>query len=232
MTVLPRRPRWVYTDAVGAVDYSMSEPQRPWTPGSLSHGGHDVSAAGIGAAFVYRTDDLLHQTLRFPTSELGDVMRLLRFLQEHVNTAVLRPDRDVPAEQWTVRGVSPAIGEEIRPRRIDLLEMWEQDLTVRRSTAGVFDGIYMPNPVPIFASITPNTGPAAGGTAVVIQGDGFVPGSTVTIGGNPATSIVVVSVQTITCVTPAGTVGARDVVITEPGFDAGSVTAAGAYTYT
>ncbi len=142
MTDLPRRPRWVYTDAAGAVDYSMSEPQLPWTPGSLSMGGSDISGAGIPAAFVIRQEDLLHMTLRFPTGEIADVFRLVRFLQEGVATAVLRLDQDVPAVTDTVWGHSPGLEEEIRPRKGDLLEMWELDITVRRSTAGIFEDDY------------------------------------------------------------------------------------------
>jgi hypothetical protein len=74
--------------------------------------------------------------------------------------------------------------------------------------------------------ISPASGAAAGGTAVTITGTGFQTGDSVTIGGVSATSIVRVSPTSITCVTPAGTEGARDVVI------AGAVTLTGGFTYT
>ena len=72
------------------------------------------------------------------------------------------------------------------------------------------------NNAPTVTSITPNTGDPAGGEAVTIGGTGFqnfAPGTnTVTIGGNPCTSVVTVNNTTITCVTPAGS-GVDDVVV-------------------
>jgi IPT/TIG domain-containing protein/Big-like domain-containing protein/BACON domain-containing protein/3-keto-disaccharide hydrolase/beta-xylosidase-like protein len=63
------------------------------------------------------------------------------------------------------------------------------------------------------AGITPASGPTAGGTAVQIQGSGFTAGSTVTIGGAPATSVVVNSDINISAVTPARPAGPTDVVV-------------------
>jgi len=86
-------------------------------------------------------------------------------------------------------------------------------------------------PAPTFTSITPATGPAAGGTAVTIVGTNFVSGgsSGVTIGGAAATNVVVVDSAHITAITPAGTAGSQNVVITNN--DGQTITAAGAYTY-
>lgn len=56
-------------------------------------------------------------------------------------------------------------------------------------------------PKPI--SVSPTTGPVTGDTNVTISGQAFVPGATVTIGGVPCTSPVVVDSETITCVTGA-----------------------------
>ena len=82
---------------------------------------------------------------------------------------------------------------------------------------------------PTITNISPNTGSTAGGTAVTITGTEFATGATVTFGGVSATDIVVVSATEITCVTPAGTAGAVDVVITNT--DTGTVTSAGGFTY-
>ena len=68
----------------------------------------------------------------------------------------------------------------------------------------------------------------AAGTAVTIDGTGFVSGATVTIGGAAATNVVVVSATQLRVTTPAGTAGARDVVVTTSG---GSATCAGCLTY-
>lgn len=228
---LPRQPRWVYTDAGGAVDYSMEVPQREWNYGSLALGGSDVSGAGVPAAFVVRKDYLLHLTLRFFAAEWTSVERLVAHLQEG-GSSQFRPDKDVPAVNHTVYGVSPILGEEIAPTRGAEPSTLDLPISIRRTTSSIFTDNYYHEPAPRFTSIVPNTGTDIGGTAVTITGAKFQTGATVTIGGAAATSIVVVSERTITCVTPAGTIGARDVVITNPDTDAGSVTAVGAFTYT
>jgi hypothetical protein len=76
--------------------------------------------------------------------------------------------------------------------------------------------------------ISPATGAAAGGTAITLTGTNYTPGATVTVGGAAATNVTVVSEKKITCTTPAGTAGARDVVVTT---DAGTVTKTGGFTY-
>lgn len=81
---------------------------------------------------------------------------------------------------------------------------------------------------PEIASLNPATGAAAGGTAVTITGEDFTGATGVTFGGTAATSVVVVSDTSITCVTPAKTAGAYDVVVTTP---AGSDTLTNGYTY-
>lgn len=85
-------------------------------------------------------------------------------------------------------------------------------------------------PAPTFVSITPNSGLNAGGLAVAIVGTRFTVDATVMIGGAAATSVVVVSPTSITCVTPAHVADeATDVVITNG--DASTVTGVGAFTY-
>jgi formylglycine-generating enzyme required for sulfatase activity len=78
------------------------------------------------------------------------------------------------------------------------------------------------------SSIVPNNGSYTGGTAITITG-AYLAGTTgVTIGGVPATNVVAVSATQVTAVTPAGSVGAVDVVITGT---KGAVTVAGGFTY-
>jgi hypothetical protein len=84
---------------------------------------------------------------------------------------------------------------------------------------------------PTFTSITPNSGTTAGGKPVTIVGTNFVDGGSfgVTIDGTPATSVVWVDSSHITALTPVGTAGAKDVVITNN--DGQTATGTGAYTY-
>jgi hypothetical protein len=83
---------------------------------------------------------------------------------------------------------------------------------------------------PSIGSVSPNSGPASGGTAVTISGANFSTSgtTTVTFGGSPATNVNVSNASTITATTPAHAVGAVDVVVNTGGQ---SATASGAFTY-
>ena len=83
---------------------------------------------------------------------------------------------------------------------------------------------------PTLTSVSPTSGPTAGGTTITLTGTGFVSGATVRVGGTSATSVTVVSGTQITARTPAGTAGARDVQVTNPSGQ--SATRTGAFTYT
>lgn len=89
---------------------------------------------------------------------------------------------------------------------------------------------YEPEPTfPVVTGIWPDSGPVSGGTSVQVFGLRFQSGATVTIGGNPATNVVFVSSTELTCDTPAGTVGAADVVVENP--DGQSATLAVGYAF-
>ena len=76
------------------------------------------------------------------------------------------------------------------------------------------------------------SGTAQGRTPVTIKGTNLTGATSVTFGGAAATSVVVVDAQTITALTPPGTVGpAVAAVVTTPAGTATQRHAAGAYTY-
>ena len=81
---------------------------------------------------------------------------------------------------------------------------------------------------PTVTGISPTGGPTAGSTPVTITGTNFTGATGVTIGGASATAVSVTNSTTIAATTPAGTAGARDVVVTTPG---GTGTGTGLYTY-
>lgn len=85
-------------------------------------------------------------------------------------------------------------------------------------------------PAPTVTTVSPATGVAAGGAAVTLTGTGFQAGATVKFGTTAAASVVVVDGTTITCVSPAHTAGAVDVVVTNPDLQLGTATAAFTYT--
>jgi len=80
---------------------------------------------------------------------------------------------------------------------------------------------------PKVTSVEPSAGSTAGGTAVKIKGSGFLKGSTVKI-GSEATSVVIVSETEITAKTAAGAAGKDEVVVTDVG---GSSTEGPKFTY-
>lgn len=56
---------------------------------------------------------------------------------------------------------------------------------------------------PVISSISPSSGPSAGGTTVTIIGTDFTAGATVLFGANPATNVqVAADGLSLTCVTP------------------------------
>ena len=86
---------------------------------------------------------------------------------------------------------------------------------------------YDANPAPNILSISPNNGPAGGGTTVTIIGTGLNGVSSVTFDGVAGTNLNVQSAAVLTVETPAG-LGSVDVTATNP---SGSDTVNGGYTY-
>ena len=56
---------------------------------------------------------------------------------------------------------------------------------------------------PAVTTVSPSSGPSAGGTAVTLTGTDFTTGATVTFGGVAATNVIVASATSITLTTPA-----------------------------
>jgi formylglycine-generating enzyme required for sulfatase activity len=77
-------------------------------------------------------------------------------------------------------------------------------------------------------SVWPNMGSTAGGTVITITGTNLTGTSAVTIGGVAATSVTVVSATRVTAVTPPGSTGAKNVVVTTP---AGTASLTNGFTY-
>lgn len=67
---------------------------------------------------------------------------------------------------------------------------------------------------PTVSSVSPTSGPLAGGTLITITGTDFTGATAVTVGGNFCTSLDVVSPTSSICITPSGTAGAKNVVVT------------------
>lgn len=84
---------------------------------------------------------------------------------------------------------------------------------------------------PTITSVSPQSGPTAGGTTITIVGANFVQGVTVLVGDNAATNVLLPTADgtQITCVTPPGAADTFDVVVTN--LNGQSATKSGAFTY-
>jgi alpha-tubulin suppressor-like RCC1 family protein len=71
-------------------------------------------------------------------------------------------------------------------------------------------------PAPVVSKISPNVGPAHGGTIVTITGSGFTGASSVSFGTGVANTFTVTSDTSIAAVAPAGAPGLVDVRVTTP----------------
>ncbi len=94
---------------------------------------------------------------------------------------------------------------------------------------GTLEGGFTYVPPPTVTSVAPTSGFPAGGTAVTITGTDFVSGATVTLGGTAATGVTFNSSTSLSATTPAGVLGAVDVVVTNPDTQTGTL--AGGFTY-
>ncbi len=88
---------------------------------------------------------------------------------------------------------------------------------------------YTTVPAPSITSVSPSSGPVAGGTAVTITGANFQSGATVQFGTAAATGVTFNSATSISATTPAGAAGAVAVTVTNP--DHQSATLSGGFAY-
>ncbi len=100
--------------------------------------------------------------------------------------------------------VMPTLGSPIDPNQLS---------TLRLSFAAI-PGAGRPSP-PSLASVSPNSGPPAGGTTVTIMGSSFTGASAIQFGSIPASTFSVASDTQMTAVSPPGS-GTVDVTVTTP----------------
>lgn len=112
---------------------------------------------------------------------------------------------------------------------IQFFAVWSRALSGAEAAAWAASPDLFPPPPPAITSINPASGTELGGTEVTLTGTGFVDGATVTFGGVAATATEWDSATTMVAVTPPGTVGAADVVVTNPDAQAGTL--AGGFAY-
>lgn len=154
--------------------------------------------------------------------------RLIRFVSGNLTSL-----NSLSETAGTLRLRVQAIGSTIKGS--DTLSSWRHSLTDTTVTTGLKVGVFYVNLwsgaenrrqvdsfyardflTPASISTSPSSGSTAGGTSVTITGTGFESNATVSIGGNAATGVTVASETSLTATTPAGTAGAKNVVVTNP----------------
>ena len=123
----------------------------------------------------------------------------------------------------TITAVSPAVAT---PTVVDVTVSVAGGGTSATGTSDRFT--YLPT----VTNVSPNSGPVVGGTAVTINGTGFVAGSSVAFGTHPAAAVTIVSSTTISAISPAATApGTVDVTVTAPGAGTSISSAGDHFTY-
>jgi hypothetical protein len=84
-------------------------------------------------------------------------------------------------------------------------------------------------PAPTLTTVAGDEGSTVGGTQLTLTGTGFDADTVVLVGGEPCLAVVVVSDTSLTCTTPAGTLGVTDVEVLNS--DGQSAVLVGAFTY-
>jgi hypothetical protein len=138
-----------------------------------------------------------------------------------------------PGSNFTLRILTSPDSDLAEDRSVTTIGTYNATATLTSSGPWVMQMVALKASVsgssaPTITSISPNSGSVNGGTAVTITGTNFVAGATVTLGGTPATNVVVVSGTSITATTPAHAAGAVNVVVTDSG---GSGTLTNGFTY-
>ncbi len=141
-------------------------------------------------------------------------------------TVISDPEKRVTADVYATRhhdeGTNPSDTRDGVPEGSIKTLLFKAGAIVRQSQ---IDKLF---PAATIATITPATGPAAGGTVVVITGANLDGVADVKFGATPGTSLKVLSSGRLQVTTPAGTAGAVNVVISD---EAGPVTKTGGFTY-
>jgi len=121
-----------------------------------------------------------------------------------------------------IQAVTPAHA----PGKVDVTVTNPDPDTKPATLTGAFT--YLPPPT--VTSVSPTSGPSAGGTAVTITGSDFQQNATVAFGGVEATPVTVAGAIQIQTQTPAHPSGTVDILVTNP-TDGQSDKLAGAFTY-
>ncbi|MEE1764413.1 IPT/TIG domain-containing protein [Streptomyces sp. SP18BB07] len=151
---------------------------------------------------LYKADGTRITKAAFPATNVADPEKVVT--ADIYSTRPYTPDGDQKPE-GSIKTVAYKVGAVLRQSEID----------------GLFQ-------TATIDTVSPATGPTAGGTVVTITGTSLDGVSAVNFGATPGTALTILSAKKLTVTAPAGTAGAKDVVLID---DAGNVTKTGGFTY-
>ena len=146
----------------------------------------------------------------------------------------------IGTSQWTFTGADPMVWQRHRlefvasgPTSIRFDSLSGNGPTYVAGSCWEGEGCLLDNisvslDVPNVTGVSPQAGPLGGGTTITILGSGLSGTTLVTVGGMPASDLTVIDDSAVTAITPAGTAGPKDVVITTPD---GTATVTGGFVY-
>jgi hypothetical protein len=171
------------------LEYSGADPNGPVDVTAASSGSSATSSSG--AVTTTNATDLLFGANLVQTATTGPGTGFTSRL-------LTSPDGDIAEDEMVT-----AIGSYSATAPLSTGE-WIMQMVAFRT----------PTIPPTVSSVSPSSGTSLGGTAVTITGANFEAGAAVTIGGTPATNVVMVSGTEITATTPAGIAGPATVTVT------------------
>jgi hypothetical protein len=123
---MDRLQRFLY----GGSELVTTLPARAWVPGEEAVGTRRITATGVGAGEIIRTDTRLHMTLRFYESEWPDVVALIEY---GLTSDLVEwfPEADDPGTSFQVYLDSPEPSEDWGPTRTDFERVMEIELVWR-----------------------------------------------------------------------------------------------------
>ena len=178
------------------LEYSGADPSNPVDVTVATTGSSATSSSG--AVTTTNANDLLFGANLVQTSTTAPCSGFTKRL-------LTTPDGDIAEDEMVKTAGSYTATAPVSPSGDWIMQM----VAFRTPTGGTV--------LPTVTSVSPNSGPTAGGTAVTIIGTNFAAGATVTFGATAAANVVVTSGTTITATTPAGSAGAVSVTVTANG---------------
>jgi hypothetical protein len=187
----------------------------------------DVSAANLltaGAVSSSCTSNALGSTASIAVTNLdvlGTIVPVGDDTSPNFNLVVpgLSGVATITLNKQTVTNTVGATSLTVDALQITLLGVLNPNtvINVAQSTCGAAGSDINLPPTIASNGVNPSSGPAIGGTTITVTGTGFGPGTTLTVGGQPATDVTPDAAGTsLTAVTPAGTAGPADVTVTTP----------------